>query len=108
MNLGADEARLLIQEIDQKVQSDVEVIVAPPSLYLESNMSCKHVKLASQNVSQQDNGAYTGEISAPMLSSLGLNYCIVGHSERRTYFSETNEVVSVDQNHARRRRKGDV
>ena len=93
MNLGADEARLLIQEIDQQVESDVEVIVAPPSLYLESNMNCKHVKLASQNVSQHDNGAYTGEISVSMLSSLGLNYCIVGHSERRTYFSETNEVV---------------
>jgi triosephosphate isomerase (TIM) len=93
MNLGAEEARLLIQEIDQQVESDVEIIVAPPSLYLESNMNCDHVKLASQNVSHHDNGAYTGEISASMLSSLGLNYCIVGHSERRTYYSETNEVV---------------
>ena len=93
MNLNASEARLLIEEIDQQVQKDVEIIVAPPSLYLESNSKCKNVKLASQNVSPNDNGAYTGEISASMLSSLGLKYCIVGHSERRTYFLENNEVV---------------
>lgn len=52
-------------------------------------------QLGAQNVSQHDNGAYTGEISAAMLAKLGVSYVVVGHSERRQYFGETDEIINA-------------
>lgn len=52
-------------------------------------------QLGAQNVSQHDNGAYTGEISTAMLSKLGVGYVVVGHSERREYFGETDEIINA-------------
>lgn len=52
------------------------------------------VKLGAQNVHWEDEGAYTGEISAPMLTEIGVNYVVIGHSERRQYFGETDETVN--------------
>ncbi len=52
-------------------------------------------KLGAQNVSQHDNGAYTGEISTAMLSKLGVEYVVVGHSERREYYGETDEIINA-------------
>ena len=75
-----------------------EVIFAVPFPYLlmarsevedEANYS-----VAAQNCHQKKNGAYTGEVSAEMIHSLGINYCVVGHSERREFFGETNAVLA--------------
>lgn len=95
MNLNFQEANKLYKELSQvELPEDVTVIVAPPALYLSSFTEIlSDVSLASQNVSQYDKGAYTGEIAATMLGSIGLNYCIVGHSERRAHFGDTDNVV---------------
>lgn len=79
------------------------VILCPPSVYLE--MATDHanesdVFIGAQNVSNFESGAYTGEISAKMLASIGVEYCLVGHSERRKYFAESNEVLAEKVNMA--------
>lgn len=96
MNLTFEEAEELVgtlaEELDGK-KKKCEVILCPPSPYLEmasdyADESGLHI--AAQNVSEFDNGAYTGEVSASMLASMEIEYCIIGHSERRKYFGETN------------------
>jgi len=75
----------------------VEIVVCPPfssldevsEVILESN-----IKLGAQNMHWEDEGAFTGEVSPLMLKDLGCKYVILGHSERRQYFSETNEIVN--------------
>jgi triosephosphate isomerase len=96
-NLSFDEAKSLIKEINQVNAKDLncELIVCPPYLYVDfvrENLD-SDIKFGAQNVSQWSYGAYTGEISAEMLSSMNANYCIIGHSERRKYFNESNEVI---------------
>ena len=73
----------------------VNVIIAPPAIYLHGLQAQlpNSVAVAAQNCSHHDAGAYTGEISAGMLASMGINYCIIGHSERRQYYGETNEII---------------
>ena len=95
MNLNRKAAFQLIETIDSlKFSNNVEVIIAPPSIYLESFVGkVKNFNISSQDVSANDNGAYTGEFSAAMLSSLSLKYSIVGHSERRLYHGETEEMI---------------
>lgn len=81
--------------------TDVDVIVCPPSPYLELVQdAAEDVEffVGAQNVSKFDNGAYTGEVSAQMLQSMNVDYCIVGHSERRKYFFETNQDVAEKVN----------
>ncbi len=75
--------------------SDVQVIVSPPSLYLQGlgEMLPANIAVSAQNCSQHDSGAYTGEISAGMLKSMNVQYSIIGHSERRQYYGETNEII---------------
>ena len=76
---------------------EVEIVLCPPftslsdvhEITLESN-----IKLGAQDVYWEKEGAFTGEVSAPMLKNVGCEYCIVGHSERRQFFGETNETVS--------------
>jgi triosephosphate isomerase (TIM) len=84
-----------------------EVIIASPFVFLgQLKLAArkKKIKLAAQNVSQFDNGAYTGEISASMLKEAGCSYCLVGHSERRVYFNESDSLINqkirklLDQN----------
>ncbi len=73
------------------------VVVAPPYIHLQSaqfTLADNDVKLAAQNCHQAEEGAYTGEISAAMLESVGVSYVILGHSERRQYFGETDELVA--------------
>ena len=74
-----------------------EVVVAPMSIHLSQakSLAKEHIQLSAQNVSQKGEGAYTGEVSAKHLTDLGINWAIVGHSERRTLFGETNEVVGA-------------
>ena len=73
----------------------VQVIVSPPTLYIHGlgEILPQSVALSAQNCSQHDSGAYTGEISASMLKSMNVQYSIIGHSERRQYYGETNEII---------------
>ena len=75
----------------------VEIIVAPPFTALAAvseAIADSNICLSAQNVYSEDSGAFTGEVSAPMLKDVGCDYVIIGHSERRQYFSETNESVN--------------
>ena len=77
--------------------ADVEIVVAPPFTALASVSSAiadSNIRLAAQDVYWEDSGAFTGEVSAPMLKDVGCDYVIIGHSERRQYFGETNESVN--------------
>ncbi len=81
-----------------KGASSADVIICPPFPYLAESqdfMDADNVFLGAQNVSQQAQGAYTGEVSAEMLAEVGCRYIIVGHSERRQYYGETSEVVAA-------------
>ena len=96
MNLEIDNAKKLFNNLNQKsnIIDSVEIIIAPPSLYLGLFAEISNgLSLSSQNVSHQSNGAFTGEISSSMLYSMGIKYSIIGHSERRTYQNETNELI---------------
>lgn len=83
---------------------DVEIGIAPTYLSLEALRKANpNLAVASQNVHFEDHGAFTGEIAIPMLKELGVNWSLVGHSERRTYFAETNEtcnkkLLALEQN----------
>lgn len=98
MNKNIDEAMELIMGFDlykSEFSPEVKVIIAPPSLYL-ANMKIVEspfFSLAAQNCSHHDYGAFTGEISPAMLHHMNIEYCIVGHSERRQYFHETDEII---------------
>ena len=96
MNLKKFEAINLVNDVlSLHLSSDVEVVFAPSYIYLSKvNEICSHNKsvfTASQDISFNNNGAYTGEVSAEMIRSLGVKYTIIGHSERRDYFNETNQ-----------------
>jgi triosephosphate isomerase len=96
MNLELDNAKKLFNNLNQKSNliDGVEIVIAPPSLYLGLFAEKSNgLSLSSQNISHQYNGAFTGEISSSMLSSMGVKYSIIGHSERRTYQKETNELI---------------
>ncbi|HKL08297.1 MAG TPA: triose-phosphate isomerase [Bacteroidales bacterium] len=99
MNKTFSEGVELIQQILSQAESvkEVELIIAPPFiLTAEASKVLQEsaVKLASQNCSNHQEGAYTGEISASMIKSAGAEYVILGHSERRKYFKETNEIIN--------------
>ena len=78
-------------------ETGVEIIVAPPFTALAAVndvIANSNIHLAAQDVYSEDSGAFTGEVSAPMLKDVGCDYVIIGHSERRQYFGETNESVN--------------
>jgi triosephosphate isomerase len=107
MNKTFEEADDLINDIMDKLEGltldrNTELVICPPFPYLEMASEYgdeSYFAVGAQDVSEQDSGAYTGEVSAAMLESLELTYCIVGHSERRAYHHETDEIVArkVDQ-----------
>lgn len=85
----------LLEEKGKPGQADI--IVFPPYTYLELVRELVNdfpVFVGAQNVSQFENGAYTGEVSANMLRSMDIDYCLVGHSERRKYFGETDDLLA--------------
>lgn len=101
MNKTVDEAVELVRSLKEKLDAapvdDVDVVVCPPFVDLvpvREVVSGSKIGLGAQNVFWEDSGAYTGEISAGMLLSAGCSYVIVGHSERRQYFGETNATVN--------------
>ena len=100
MNKSVEEAVGLINEIKGTLPADqgVDVLVCPAFVCLESvkkTLAGTSIKLGAQNMYWEDSGAYTGEISADMLVSVGAEYVIIGHSERRQYFGETDENVNL-------------
>lgn len=85
----------LLKEI-RKEKNIPEVVICPPYLYIEKfskKLSGKKIKLGAQNCFWEEKGAFTGEISPLMLKNLNCQYVILGHSERRIYFNETNEQI---------------
>ena len=74
----------------------IEQIICPPFIYLEKAKEITAnsvIKIGAQNCSEQDNGAYTGEVSANMLKDIKVEYCIIGHSERREYYGENDKLI---------------
>jgi triosephosphate isomerase (TIM) len=111
MNLNHQEAVVLVQKLawtlaDKKHDyGRVEVVVVPPFTDIRSVQTLVDgdrlsVRYGAQDVSTHDAGAYTGEISAGMLAKLGCSYVVVGHSERREYHAETDEVVNAKAHQA--------
>ena len=94
MNKTASEAVRFVQELASALHKDpaVEIVLAPPFTALASVHralgSASHLALGAQNLHWEQQGAFTGEISGPMLRDLGCTYVIVGHSERRAFFGE--------------------
>lgn len=94
-----EEGRELAAEIRDAAAGaeDVDVLVCPPFTALAAvaaELAGSNVMLGAQNVFYEESGAFTGEISPPMLASLGVTHVIVGHSERRQYFGDTDEMVN--------------
>lgn len=104
MNNTIGEAVVLSQEISNEFESDwadkVDVAVCPPYVDLKPvktvfEFDKTKIAVGAQNVYWEPKGAFTGEISVPMIKEIGCKYCIVGHSERRQLFGETNEDVNL-------------
>lgn len=97
MNKTSSEARDFAEKINEFEFKNVDVLLAPSFVSLESfrkNLN-KKIEVSAQNLSQFDGGAYTGEVSTSMLKDIGIENVIIGHSERREKFFETNEIVNA-------------
>ena len=99
MNMLPNEAIEYIQNFENAVKdTQNEVILCVPYtdlFYCLMNAQGTNIKIGAQNMHWKENGAYTGEVSPKMLKSIGVEYVIIGHSERRAYFAETDETVNL-------------
>ena|SRR3990167_1045612 len=95
----AQEAETLFKSVLGGVKGvkNVDVAVCPPAIFLPllNQIKAKKIVLGAQNLFWEEKGAYTGEISGPMLRQFGCRYAIVGHSERKQYFYETDETINL-------------
>jgi triosephosphate isomerase (TIM) len=102
MNLDLNEGKeLIIDIVDRGVNENVTSIISPPFTHLQTfktMLSHTNIALAAQNCHQQDEGAFTGEVSVKMLKSVGVQYIILGHSESREYFQEDSLSISFKVN----------
>jgi triosephosphate isomerase (TIM) len=93
-----DEAIAFIYAVNHSVPSkeDVETVICAPAIFLRDlvKREGENLRIGAQNMHQADEGAYTGEISSGMLKSYGVEYVVLGHSERRNYNHETDELVN--------------
>lgn len=99
MHKNAEETEDLLNDLIDKLPTDkeVQIVVAPTFVNLSSAVShleFTNITVAAQNVHQAESGAFTGEISADMLKSVGVNTVIIGHSERRAYFNESDALLA--------------
>ncbi len=99
MNKTLPEGEQLIREIlENESPGDVEVVIAPPAMLLEMakrlTADKARFRVGAQNCHHEERGAYTGELAAEALASVGVDYVIVGHSERRQYFHETDALIA--------------
>ena len=98
MNMTPSEAVKLVDELkDLVVNDDVDVVYCVPAIDIVPVVEAvkgSNVAVGAENFYIEDKGAYTGEISAPMLVDAGVKYVIIGHSERREYFNETDEFLN--------------
>ncbi|GAE31612.1 triose-phosphate isomerase [Alkalihalobacillus hemicellulosilyticus] len=99
MNKTLGEAKQFVQEVKNSVpaNSEVDAVVCSPALFLESlvhDTEGTDLKVGAQNVHFEENGAFTGEISPVALADMNVDYVIIGHSERREMFAETDETVN--------------
>ena len=105
MHKNAEETEDLLNDLIDKLPNDVEahIIVAPTVVNLASavdHLEFTNIGVAAQNMHQAESGAFTGEISADMLRSIGVGIVILGHSERRAYFHETDALLAEKVNTA--------
>ena len=101
MNLDKSSSDNLVKEIldSTKENKSTQIVLSPPFIYLQQIVkdcqSRADILIAAQNCNANNNGAFTGEVSANMLKSIGVDYVIVGHSERRQLFGESNEILNL-------------
>ncbi|MEF3317743.1 triose-phosphate isomerase [Peptoniphilus grossensis] len=97
MNKTSSEARDFAEKINEFDFENVDVLLAPSFVSLESfrKILNKKIEVSAQNLSQFEDGAYTGEVSTSMLKDIGVENVIIGHSERREKFFESNEIVNA-------------
>lgn len=101
MNIGPKEAKEFLAALKEELcecTSAVDKVIVPPFVTIPAVMDtlngCKCIGVGAQDVSDRDNGAFTGEISTTMLNELGCTYVVLGHSERRQYHGETNAYIN--------------
>lgn len=101
MNKNLDEAKVLIKELKKELKDGLRennrVVIAPSFVnlhYAAKKTKKSSIEVAAQNMHQATSGAFTGEVSADMLTNIGVNIVILGHSERREYFGETDELLT--------------
>jgi triosephosphate isomerase len=101
MNKTNTETEIFFEEIKkilkENIDNEVNIVICPPFTSLQTAVQYSqdtNIKIGSQNVYWEKSGAYTGEVSISMLKDIGVEYCIIGHSERRALFCETDETVN--------------
>ena len=99
MNKTPSEAKALIEEMKPLVaDANCDVVLCVPFVDIYAAVEAakgSNIKIGAENVHFKENGAYTGEVSADMLKEAGVEYVVIGHSERRTYFAETDQTVNL-------------
>lgn len=99
MHKNRDEALAFLYQVNQEVPSveKVETVICAPAIYLRDlvKRQGENLRIGAQNMHYLDQGAYTGELSAGMIQNVGVDYVVLGHSERRAYYNETDETVNL-------------